>query len=1150
MGIYHKIFDSSKVGGRKKAKKEEPVYESVRVPPLSGTLSPPGPKGMPVYASMKDLRPAQDKSERREDDYEICVFSSPAGQKESIQTANFHVYENTLCLPGGGDRAPNPEPLFHYVEKEDVTRDFTSEPQRNVHKPVAIKGSNDLIARFGTSSTDKQQSLPQYGLFISSDPIKKPCKWRFIHQENGGLGRGFSGSGQSGKNSSPHQSSFDSKKYYENLDFSQSNHGFRLLNKSKSDPSIYRPSQLHASTGQHLHTTSASALNLPDLPLYHLRPPAPVPLKLAQSYFMSKGKRKTRLAHKLDANLPIIYEAHNQEEEIYVMMKSDRETFNLSLDEKESLTEIEDLSISVPSPGCHSNKSQSSDNLDSGLSEGINTPLVSPMSGPPSPNSDSLLGDPQAPLSLDDLKISKENEALTKENDFSTNCMEDIFRCDYANKIYEINDRFLADKHNEALNGSFDLSNFCGTHSTPIKSEHLNSDALSENKNMSSLLRNVVEKNLFRDSWTTKSDSSTSNLSFKSSHLCNITRRHSFASIKDISKRDPKHSPQKRDPVSPAAHGTRALKKSHSFVSLSPAIKTRFVPPLREPACVYPPWGREAGRTKGPGRDGGHPGVGDCPVGRDEGSFRPWKGESSVGRCGKWFGRPGAHGHFSDLPPSSSSFVGNSTLPGGMGKEDELSREERRLVAHSVPRLQPLGKHAGVRDPESPRREVQTEQQRLRQAESLFRLQHLLDQTPSPPTPEERDWSLEAVIDESQNEFDSPSSSKSGAESSEDCQDTFSVCTLDSDLADSVYIGPKLCDKIRQVSEDKMLAKLRRSFRKKDKCVPKVGIFMFVDNPMYVSPEAKKEAKIVTFTPSKRKKSFLFKSDKNKPDKENDALNGSSGTTYWYVGNPIYNSPAEFKQPKSSSVSLHTAQCEKENIINYQAAKSISNGLKPSQSRVPLKDIWIQANPCYESPGVKNGGIYSPPKRRIDSPKKANAKKPLPPLPPAVKERENHYLTPILSKKTVPYHEDILDLQKYIDHEYCTIPGEEPDSWVSHLSALSKRSPETPNAKRNLNFGGKGVHGEGHKTRAASKDVWTAKPSKEGGNRTKKSPSIASSRIWREGSGRSLPSTPKERRDGHPCFGDRGYKTPRSIKRGKMNKNVSKVSQFSESFVS
>lgn len=378
----------------------------------------------------------------------------------------------------------------------------------------------------------------------------------------------------------------------------------------------------------------------------------------------------------------------------------------------------------------------------------------------------------------------------------------------------------------------------------------------------------------------------------------------------------------------------------------------------------------------------------------------------------------------------------------------------------------------------TPRWEQPSARQRRRREESRYRLQRMLQECPCALRPGEAeesvsaDWSMEAVPDEASTRDTCDLEAEASdalpsplTPSSPPSPGTASLCTIDSEYGDGLYVSPRLVEQLRRLSEAKMLARLRKSFRsKKDKRPPtengntvtqggpKMGIFMFVDNPMYLSPEVKKEARVVSAHAS---------DDKPK--------------NTWYVGNPMYTSPEP--QPRNCGAEeRQRALCEKENLRNTRLANTVRQN---PTGRRPLANLWLQSNPCYESPEAK----AAPPK-------------------------DDTYLTPIVPARrttiTLQDDPDILDAQKFLDHEYCTIPGDDSDSWVTHSSA--SRSSGSPTARRSLAFG------------------------------TQRRDPTTPSRIWRE-TGKNQHSTPCKAQGslekGAKLLATRQHRTPRAVKRGR-----------------
>ena len=302
-----------------------------------------------------------------------------------------------------------------------------------------------------------------------------------------------------------------------------------------------------------------------------------------------------------------------------------------------------------------------------------------------------------------------------------------------------------------------------------------------------------------------------------------------------------------------------------------------------------------------------------------------------------------------------------------------------------------------------------------RQEESSYRLLRLFQDCPLDSIEESEDeiewlsveWSMQAALDENSsrdpNVLDLNGSSSS--DSSNGVRDSVESS------GDEIISSPCILNKISKVSEEKMLAKFRKSFRRKDKdkIDPQVNMFLFVDNPMYLSPEVKKEAKVI-------------------PSKNNN----------WCVNNPTYTSPNVNNQKVRTFVKSKDnikSQCEQENLKNLCLAQSENNSERLVNRN---KSISMQANPCYDSPGLLKNRSQSVSSSKSDC----------------------TYLAPWatnLQYRTIMNHahsvvsNDITDMEKYADHEYCTIAGdEESDSWITQSSG--SHHPSSPSSKRILQF--------------------------------------------------------------------------------------------------
>nr|XP_045616206.1 uncharacterized protein LOC123769218 [Procambarus clarkii] len=1109
-----------------------------------------------IYMSMRDLRAQcqQPKTERCV--YEVEHLYSPLHPRISPDLSQTrvhtreHLYENMLYLPMTDvksstkkpqDRSrPLPEPPSFDHHDLDDTCDFTSEPQKDIHKPVAIKISNDLIARFGKSPNERQHPMPHYGLYIASQPSKMPC------------------TGEGGKDSDPHKVVSDG-----------------------SRGKVYR------STGQHVHINYSQGPCEPSVALHSLRPPPPPPprqSKTSQYNNSSKTRHKPKgqPKPKSDSHLPIIYENTRQEEDLSQSAKKRKLRHTMEI---EFSFDDEDIPINrcsgnrcVSETSSRGGNISSSDNPDSGVSEGITTPLISPLSAPRSPEtarSDSLLEESYTPLSLEELHPFRENGGLTlaRENgDMSRNStilsvshditdprfLESFLRDKpHLRKKYEGQSSIITEA---SVDDFFNYTNTLSLQQTSLNISFSNLDNLyqnyvdcietsrnNRNNDVSKLLLCAVGRNLFSES---SHKVSTPNRD-SSQHTNSISRRHSFAGVADISRRLSNigfSDDTSLWGMDVSSNSESTLKRSKSLHCLSPSLvsqESSDVPLMDSMArilenpelwlhpCDYSvllangeqitgeqseQWweGREEEEEEG-GRwaTSGSGGVG---VGR--------RGQPA--HTGSLALSPASHHHLRQpipaphsptlllLPPTCNP---TPALPVEMNGGKHVAAGHAG-ACHSVPLRSPSCEDTPQLDSSPCGSECcadltvlpgacdLTARQRRRQEESTFRLQHMLRDCAQPLRANDSedsvsaDWSMEAVLNEvstiDHQDLDAEISDPLDFPDSPDCQDVISLCTLDSDYADSIFISPKLCQKIQQVSEEKMLARLRKSFRgKKDKrsgnevdkpkttAPAKVGILMFVDNPMYLSPEVKKEAKIVS------------------------AQNNENSV--WYVGNPMYNSPEPNKLRNVNYDIRQKVLCEKENLRNSRLAKVVCQS---ATNRKPLSSIWHQSNPCYESPDTKKLEV------KLSNLKASSGNLDdtyLTPIP--VKHPKNFVPRPtVVVPASLAADKDILDAQKFLDHEYCTIPGDESDSWVSQ-STTSRRS-ESPSARRSLEFG--------------------ANQSKTRGTRPLNTPS----RMWRQ-TAKNQHSTPrkyqgtleKNLNSGAP-LGTRGLKTPRTVKRGKKSKDI------------
>ncbi|KAG7164558.1 hypothetical protein Hamer_G022657 [Homarus americanus] len=1108
-----------------------------------------------IYMSMKDLRAQyrlDDTCDTGEYDGEHLYSSlhlriSPDPNKTPVHMRD-HLYENMLYLPMTEMKSvlkkpldrnrPLPEPPNFDDHELDDTCAFTSEPQKDIHKPVAIKISNDLIARFGKSPNDRQHPMPQYGLFIASHPSKKPCAV------------------EDGQDTEPHKVS-----------------------------SQVKQTKVYKSTGQHVHINYTEKQSEPCIPLHNLRPPPPPPPRKCKSSqnnnnaSKAKNKPKGQTKPKSDSHLPVIYENTRQEEDLSQSAKKRKLRHTMEI---EFCFDDEDVPINrcsensnAPETSPRCGNISSSDNPDSGVSEGITTPLISPLSAPRSPQtprSDSLLGEPCTPLSLEELHtftengdkyISRENDEVSRNLTIFSNMSHDITdprflesvlkdsshtRKSYAGQSSIVTEASVDDFFHyiypfslQQTNSSISYSNLESLYQTHV--DCIETFRSNKSNDVSEILLSTVGKNLFSDSINKISTPNRDG----SVHNTSISRRHSFAGLADISRR--LSNIAFSDDTSlwgmeVSDHSESTLKKAKSLHCLSPPAHTSLlstVPLMDSMAEILKDPESRRYSTLLVDSEQTSPNTSEQSeqwwrAREEEGGGRATKGSGRAGRDhggqaahpGSLTDSPATHHHpCQSVPAQHSPTLHSPTCNPTLALPVEMSGEQHLAAGHagacySVP-LGPPSCEDSTRPDVSQWRsgcgvdltvpsevcERLTARQKRRQEESSYRLQRMLQDCTQPPLGNEpdgsvsADWSMEAVLDEvsTQDHYDLDAEICDTLDSpdSPDSQDVISLCTLDSDYADSIYLSPKLCEKIKQVSEEKMLARLRKSFRsKKEKrattstnttdppktsTMPsKVGILMFVDNPMYLSPEVKKEAKIVS----------------------------AQNNSVWYVGNPMYNSPEPNKLRTMNYEMRQKVLCEKENLRNSRLAKVVCQNIS---SRKPLSNIWLQSNPCYESPDTKNTEM------KLNNLKISGG------------SLDDTYLTPIPVKHpknfvprptVVPRLEDdkdILDRQKFLDHEYCTIPGDESDSWVSQ--STTSRKSDSPVARRSLEFG----LNKGKKSTKVSKAP------------------ITPSRIWRQ-TGKNQHSTPRKYQgtleknlDSGAPLGTRVHRTPRSVKRGKKNRD-------------
>ncbi|XP_047741581.1 uncharacterized protein LOC125179552 [Hyalella azteca] len=341
------------------------------------------------------------------------------------------------------------------------------------------------------------------------------------------------------------------------------------------------------------------------------------------------------------------------------------------------------------------------------------------------------------------------------------------------------------------------------------------------------------------------------------------------------------------------------------------------------------------------------------------------------------------------------------TTPGNLTLElPEMGSEQlgtRNMTGASVPNTAARSEHVSeCRELKKGTKEEgllpasKTEEKLLqRQEESSYRLLRLF-----------QDCSIDEVIESDDEDFDSGEWSMHATLDENSTRDPALLdlsCAMlnvdvmrDPEKLDSATVS--VIEKLRAISDDKMLAKFRKSFRRKDKdkVDNNLSMFMFVDNPMYLSPEIKKEAKVV---------------------------NSGFGGTSWFFSNPTYSSPniikskvRSYTRPLSDSV-----QCEKENIKNLMLAQASSEPIW-HQSSAPKVSL-LQSNPCYQ---------YS------------NAMR--------VSSSDD-------TQETLPglaFSQEDINGDNILEHEYCTIPGdEESDSWITQSSG-SQQANSSPSSKRHF----------------------------------------------------------------------------------------------------
>ncbi|XP_050702250.1 uncharacterized protein LOC126988248 isoform X2 [Eriocheir sinensis] len=1046
--------------GRRERRREEPIYEKVGGESSPSTATNSGSSlasrnsrnsyDNAIYMSMKDLRArCLQVGQEVEEPGDSHLLSPPLPYVSAgpCQTPPREpLYENLLYLPmtelrnssskKGPETRPLPAPPA--LEEHDDTCSFTAEPQRDLHRPVAIRALS---------------GPPHPAVHQAGQPSKKPC------DSQGGPAH-------------------------------------------RSTP---EGAAAHRSTGQHVHIDYSEISREPPIPLHHLRPPPPPPPRRARE---GQGSKKTRPRAPSWARpeplLPVIYENTRREEAPRAAKKRKLRhvmeiEFSIDDDDDERPEGGGEPSQASPRGGSLS----SSDNPDSGVSEGLTTPLISPLSAPrspQSPHSDSLLGEACTPLTLE--QLGSRGQAAPEDN---TATSDTSGQCRLPHDVTD--PAFLEGRRHSGLTEEL-LEEMVSLYRSGGRS--CDASPLSRG-DVSRMLLSAVGRNLFSDSPVKVSPAREGSLG----------RRHSLGSLADLSRRMSslglvdEASPRRMEAWLP---DDTSVKKAQSMLCLSPASagagdeansssssvplmaavaqilkepEARGSPPCR---CGLPAGGQTAQNTSVQSGQWWAGGAGE------EGEGRP--ATKGSGSAGGQAARPSLscqsspRHHQPSCPlgpapprPALQTISSNPTLPlpvmsgeqslaAGHAGADASVPGGPRPEEEALPATQDASEYdSGCGGDLTPRWEQPSARQRRRREESRYRLQRMLQECPCAQHPGEAeesvsaDWSMEAVPDEASTRdpcdleaevsdaLPTPPSLPSPPS-----PDTASLCTIDSDYGEGLYVSPRLVEQLRRLSEAKMLARLRKSFRsKKEKRPPtengttkgqggpKMGIFMFVDNPMYLSPEVKKEARVV--------------SAHGADDKAKNS---------WYVGNPMYTSP----EPHSRNCGPEERQralCEKENLRNARLANAVRQN---PAGRRPLANLWLQSNPCYESP---------------------EAKAPAP--------DDATYLTPIVparrSATILKDDPDILDAQKFLDHEYCTIPGDDSDSWVTHSSA--SRSSDSPTARRTLAFG-----------------------------LPRRDP-ITPSRIWRE-TGKNQHSTPCKAQgslEKGAGLGSRQHRTPRAVKRGR-----------------
>ena len=739
-------------------------------------------------------------------------------------------------------------------------------------------------------------------------------------------------------------------------------------------------------------------------------------------------------------------------------------------------------SFSGDTSDCYSNSGQVnpylSDNPDSGMSEGIATPILSPVYGltctestgslhntgsPSSPFSDSLLGDPCTPLTLNDLQANKTlvNAAQALEKDYflrsfqttmCENISHDITDPRFLSAILtekQIKERTLHNIYHNNLHDDSDVAN----NSTYLDASKIQNPRGNE---LSRMVHSTVGRNLFSE-FNDISAITTYNKSINREKTGKLERRHSISSSQKLFDRVSK--------LSKGSNTTLWETMGDSFCSESLPLRKSFsldsfyfssdVPlNISDAEILRNTSDRQfkvikdkkicsdgcSKQTKG--LEQCIPDVNACRrTGISFGQSVEGDHKEEVAKVGVASASctPGNQACTSQWSEQSSRDHLSHRTPGNMTPKLPELRQQRQATHMtaacngSVPVLvaaredvpiascvQPLNLNSVATTHRRVAHKFEStnklsDKQLQRQEESSYRILRLFQECPLDCIVESEDedwdcteWSMQATIDE--NSTRDPAVLE--ISDSVNSLDVSVECKVNCLKYSDIVVSPKVLAELKNISDEKMLAKFRQSFRRKDKnkVEQKVSsIFMFVENPMYLSPEEKKEAKVI---------SSMCNNNHN-----------------WFVNNPTYSSPEVLKTKVRTYTRSYADnfQCEKENIKNLRLA---DGGIKtPTTATANFR--YLQCNPCYDS--AEKTKLFR--------------------CPTVSYRKDTSYLEPIngnifdnkLSQtKPADNQADVNNGNaSFIDHEYCTIAGdEESDSWITQSSG--SQQPGSPSMNRSF----------------------------------------------------------------------------------------------------